>query len=66
MGFTGTDGLICGTELESKDATGFRNDDTLSHGIINTGISGPESSIESSGQSIYSIIAWWNTEPSGP
>jgi hypothetical protein len=65
MGFTGTDGLICGSELESKFATGVCNYDTLSHGIIDTGISGSESGIDSSGQSIYSIIAWRNTESSG-
>jgi len=65
MGFTGRDRLICGAELQSKVSTGFRNDDTLSYRIIDTGISGSKSGIDSSGQGIYSIIAWWNSEPSG-
>jgi hypothetical protein len=62
MRFAGTDRLIRGTELKSKLTTSVSNRYTLSYRIIGTGITGPESGIDSSGQGIYSIIAWWNRE----
>jgi hypothetical protein len=64
MSLTGIDRLICGAEVESKLTTSMPNRYTLSYRIIGTGITCAESGIDSSGQGIYSIIAWWNSERS--